>query len=105
MRIYISGKVTGTSDYRFRFLSAERLLRSKGFDVINPVAVNAMLPKDTDYMQYINMGLQLLSDCDALYLLEGWKDSKGASLEKAYAECMGIHILHEDIAERVFNHE
>ena len=103
MKIYLSGRITGAADYRLRFSAAEKLLRSKGFDVINPAAVADMLPRETEYMEYLDIGLRMMKSCDAVYLMEGWKDSKGARLEKAYAECMGLHVIHEDIAERIFS--
>ena len=43
--IYISGPITGTSDYMKRFEKAEKELTENGYSVINPAKVNAMLPE------------------------------------------------------------
>ena len=45
-RIYISGPVTGTKDYKERFARAEGYLSGMGFSVVNPPKVNAALPPD-----------------------------------------------------------
>ena len=39
--IYISGPITGTSDYMERFEKAEKELIENGYSVINPAEVNA----------------------------------------------------------------
>ena len=47
--IYISGPITGTSDYMKRFEKAEKELTENGYSVINPAKVNAMLPEDATW--------------------------------------------------------
>ena len=51
--IYISGPITGTSDYMKRFEKAEKELTENGYSVINPAKVNAMLPEDATWEEYI----------------------------------------------------
>ena len=84
MKIYISGKITGTTDYMKRFESAERTL-SKYYTVINPAKVNAQLPKETTWEEYMKMSMTMIRMCNAIYMLKGWEDSKGARLEYNYA--------------------
>lgn len=43
--IYISGKITGTEDYEDRFKKAEMELRSRGFNVLNPVKAGKWLER------------------------------------------------------------
>ena len=45
MKIYISGKITGTTDYIKRFERAEKAISN--YIVINPAKVNAQLPIET----------------------------------------------------------
>ena len=45
MKIYISGKITGTTDYIQRFGRAEKALSN--YIVINPAKGNAQLPIET----------------------------------------------------------
>lgn len=38
--VYISGPITGNENYQRQFAEADLLLRSNGFDVFNPAALN-----------------------------------------------------------------
>lgn len=95
MKVYISGPITGTGDYMERFAEAQKYLESKGFTVINPALVNFNLPESTTWDQYMEVSLVLLSWCDAIYMLKGWEDSKGASLEYRTAKNSRIKIIEE----------
>ena len=92
--IYISGKITGTTDYIKRFEDAERSLNRR-FSVVNPAAINARLPKDCKYSDYMKVSICLLSLCDTIYMLKGWETSNGARLEHAYAVANGYKIIYE----------
>ena len=81
MKIYISGAVTNTTDYAERFDRAEKELIEKGFTVINPVKVNAELPDDIEYEDYMRMCYCMLDMCDCIYMLDGWEKSNGAVRE------------------------
>lgn len=100
-KIYISGKITGTKDYRQRFRIAESWLYFKYHEtnVINPAKVNAELPESTTYQEYMKMSLCMLSMCDTIYMLKGWKDSKGARLEHEYAKAHNYNIIYESERE------
>lgn len=74
--IYISGKITGTSDYLEKFHAAE--IRLKRPDVINPAKVNAQLPTCLSYNQYMEISMCMLKMCDDIYMLRDWVDSNGA---------------------------
>lgn len=85
MRIYISGAITGTDDYMERFAKVEERLKKQGYSVINPAAVNSMMPADTKYEEYMKMSFCMLDMCDAIYLMKGWENSNGANRERQYA--------------------
>lgn len=99
MRIYISGKITGTNDYVERFEKAEkRILEASESDVfiLNPVRVSAQLPKCMTYDEYIEFGFAMLNMADAIYMMRDWKSSPGACMEYGYARAKGIGIIEED---------
>ena len=94
--IYISGPITGTSDYMERFGKAEKELTENGYSVINPAKVNAMLPEDATWEEYIKVSLTLLSICTGVYMMPGWRESRGAVLEFMQARRNEMQI-YEDI--------
>lgn len=94
--IYISGKITGTTDYMERFAKAQKKLEEQGFSVINPAAVNSMLPTDTPYENYMKVSFTLLDMAGVIYMLSGWEDSPGACREHAVAILKKKKIIYAD---------
>lgn len=92
-KIYISGKITGIDNYAELFENAENLLKSKGFEVINPVKLNHL--HDNTWQSYMKEDIKALMDCDAIYMLNNWHQSKGAIIEKKLAFEVGIQIINE----------
>ena len=91
-KIYIAGPVTGDPDYIEKFNKAEEKLKGEGWTVINPVKVNANLPDDTTWDQYLHMGYAMLDMCDSIFMLPGFEKSKGATKELEYAQEHGVTI-------------
>ena len=93
MIIYISGKMTGLEDLgRAAFEVAEQRLLQQGHTVLNPAAMPDGMPKTV----YIPVDLAMIDAADAVYMLRSWPWSRGACLEKAYADYQGKRILFED---------
>lgn len=90
MKIYIAGPITNDVDYKLKFAKAEKKLLSMGYTVINPVKNDGFT-----YKEYIDIGLNELMRCDAVYLLNGWKNSNGARLEYAYARVTKMRVFKE----------
>ena len=95
IRVYISGKITGTDDYIERFEVAERKLIAQDYETVNPATMLSLLPTSTTHKEYMHVSYALLDICDGIYLMDGWKDSKGAMLEYDYALEKGLIILYE----------
>lgn len=95
MKKYISGAITGTDDYMERFAKAEKELTEQGYSVVNPAKVNAQLPEDTTYEEYMKMSFCMLDMCDSIYMLNGWSKSFGANREYGYAMDKDKTIIYE----------
>ena len=94
MKLYLSGAITGTDDYMDRFSMAEKSLEVE-HTIINPAKVNAQLPSDTNYEDYMKMSFCMLDMCDGIYLLKGWEKSCGSNRELGYAMAKWKIILRQ----------
>lgn len=84
---YISGPITGNPDYKKQFAWATRQLTRLGYDVINPAALNQVVPiEELTYETIMEIDMLLLSKADYLIQLPGWENSKGANRELGYAQ-------------------
>ena len=101
MKVYISGPITGTTDYMERFAKAQKFLESQGIfeGVINPALVNSHLPKNTSYDEYMRMSFCMLDMCDVIYMLKGHTKSNGAKMELRRAIKKGCSVLYEAIED------
>ena len=112
-RIYVAGPMRGIKNFNFpAFDLAANELRRAGWHVISPADIDRMFepdfipyppedfaPTETDFKNFIRRDLNLLLEFnplrDAIYMLEGWENSKGGRVEKALAEFIGLQILYE----------
>ena len=96
MKIYISGRITGTDDFKTRFNLAAIEIRRKGHEAINPVGLHKILqPETTSWARYMAAALGLLYASDAILLLPNWENSKGAQKERAAALRLGMRIFYD----------
>jgi hypothetical protein len=97
MKIYISGQITGLdlATAKANFQKAEGYLRSFcGFnDIVNPMKIH---PDGNSYTwaQYMRADLKALMDCDAIFLMPNWNQSRGAMIEKRLAEDIELEIYY-----------
>lgn len=99
MKIYISGPMSGYPELNFpAFNEAAAQLRALGHEVVNP----AELGEHADWVwaDYLRRDLKVLLDCDAVYALAGWRESKGASLECEVARRLGMLVFENLVSER-----
>ena len=105
MKIYIAGPMTGYENWNFpAFFDAQHILEGLGHEVSNPAhndgktleeALNNSGTPDrpnNTWGYYMRRDLPHVLDVDAICVLDGWRDSKGASLEVHVAEALGLPI-------------
>ena len=115
MRVYISGKIGEeviSDATRQKFAKAEEMLRAKGYEVFNPcgfewqgalhmnwkvaettVGVGGVIDR---YGYYLLKDIQKLAVCDAVYFLEDWRKSPGATSEYFFAKATGKRMFFQD---------
>jgi hypothetical protein len=98
--IYVSGKYTNgiiSKNIDDAEAVAVQLMRN-GFDVICPHKNTAFYEKyeDIPYEKYIQMDLNILARCDAIYMMKSWKESNGASVERNFAIDKDIPVIYEE---------
>ena len=102
--IYVAGPMRGYPEYNFpAFHRASTKLRSEGWLVRSPA--EADLEQDgfdcktgsniRTMRHYLKRDTDMILHCDAIYMLRGWENSKGATLEKLMAEYIGAEVLYE----------
>ena len=100
MRLYISGPITGVSNYKRIFQGAKDALLAKGYDVVNPAELTEVIGDSFSYDEILAIDLDLLARCDAVVQLPGWENSRGANVEYGYALAADkIIIKLEDIVK------
>jgi len=93
MTVYISGPVTGIVNHnRPAFEKAQNTLIDLGFDVINPLLLTVFHPMK-EWAEYMKEDIVLLMQADAIHMLDGWRDSKGAVLEYTIALALGYTFV------------
>ena len=92
-RIYIAGPMTGLPEHNFpAFHAAAARFREAGWEAVNP-AENFGGQTDMPRETYLRADIILLAQCEAIALLPGWEESRGAKLEYLLARELGMAVL------------
>ena len=96
MKAYICGPMTGYKDFnRVEFERVTFLLRQMGHTVVSPVELNTkygVFPC-REWAPAMKVDIAALMECDTIVLLDGWENSRGATMEHSLALQVGITIL------------
>lgn len=99
MRIYISGPITNTKDFKERFQKAVKFLISEypNATIINPSAMESIFitKQKISHEEYMELSFKLMNKCDCIYLLKGWQASTGCNQEYGYAMAKNMIRLYE----------
>lgn len=99
MKIYISGPISGRPIKE----AEEHFAKAFGsllFDYhspkhpVNPMKIKPFLGLKNWYC-YMITDVWALLKCDAIYMLKGWDQSRGARIEKRIAEWLKMEVLFE----------
>lgn len=92
IRLYLSGAMSGIEDHNFpAFRAAAEKLRAAGYEVEDPSEKGIV--EGWTWEQYLRWDLRQLTFCDALAMLPGWLDSRGANLEAHVAKALGMPVM------------
>jgi hypothetical protein len=92
-RIYISGPMTGMTDWNYPAFNAKASeLRAMGLEVVNPAEDKE---PNLEWSDYLRIDIRLLMNCDGIYMLPGWSKSRGARLEHHVARELGFAVIYE----------
>lgn len=96
MKIYISGRITGLNKQiaTERFEAREKIIRDLGHEPVNPMKIPAWVEHPT-WIDNLKKDITELVKCDAIYMIVGFKDSKGATLEHKIACELNLKIIYE----------
>lgn len=96
-KIYIAGRISNYPEYKEHFQRAEEYLRKQNCIVLNP----AMFPAGLTQEEYMRACIPMLQISDSIYMLEGWEQSVGATIEHDLALQAKKAILYETDHKRV----
>lgn len=96
-KLYISGQVSGLDLDNVKQCFADKkkyLQENYDFEVVNPLENG--LSVDLPWIKHICHDLEQLHECDSILMLDGWRNSKGACLEKEFAALTKKTIIYEN---------
>ena len=101
MKVYLAGPMSGYERHNFpAFDEAAAALRAAGHEVVSPAEIDrehGFDPFDTvtdaQYGLFLRRSLKAMLECDAIALLPGWRESRGAALEFRIAEAIGMSLV------------
>ena len=97
--IYTAGPITADTDWEREqnIRRAEEIslaIMKLGAAVFCPHTQARFFNGEMPWEEWIKRDLEVLSRCDAIFMIPNWKNSKGATAEHAFAKEHGMKILH-----------
>lgn len=97
LTVYLSGPMSNLPLFNFpAFHAAAKSLREQGYTVINPAELDEADDQPVGakpWAAYLRRDIVELMKADAIALLPGWENSKGARLELHIATALGFEVI------------
>ncbi|MCL2290845.1 MAG: DUF4406 domain-containing protein [Bacteroidetes bacterium] len=92
MKVYLAGKISGLSfqDVFIKFNAKEFELKRAGHTVVNPIR---LVSQSWSWEKCMKKCIEQLAQCDAIYLLPDWAESRGAKLEYHIAQELKLKLI------------
>ena len=101
LTVYLAGPMTGYPDFNFpAFNVAAARWREKHAKVINPAELDGGKTGEP-WEYYLRRDIPHLLSADAVAVLPGWRQSRGARLEVVIAEAMGMPLFDAEAMSRL----
>jgi hypothetical protein len=105
MRVYVAGPMRGIPLFNFpAFDHAAKALRDQGHEVFSPAerdredGFDETIVREVtnaEYRAFLKKDLPIVLDCEAMYMLRGWSQSTGASLERHTGRAVGNSLWYQ----------
>ena len=92
MIIYISGPVSGVKNFEEPFNRAKEAIEVRGYETLSILDCEFMQKDAFKWSDCMKFCIAMLEKCCGIVMLDGWKTSVGATIEKAWAEKLGIRV-------------
>ncbi len=104
MKVYISIPISGydVGEVQEHADIVKSHLSRKGYTVISPFEIYA--GKNPTYTDHILANLEKLFECDAVYICNSWRESKGCRIEHKVAEEFGKVFMYESVDDQESNY-
>ena len=101
-KIYISGPISGyeLGERKEAFAKVKKLLELKGYEVVNPLE-NGLPPSSTTF-QHMKRDIELLLECDEIYMMHKWTHSAGCKIEFEIATAIGLPVTFDILNQVMF---
>lgn len=103
MKIYIAGKISGEplAQCTMKFGTIQKCLENLAHEAINPLEV--CVGAGLSWHEAMRKDIKALMDCDAIYVLKDYTESRGALLEYQIAVAMDFLIFRSLEEVRKYN--
>lgn len=99
--IYVAGAYTSNPSKNMEIAEKASIeLIRNGFAVFTPHKnfYDYQKYEDVDYETYLQIDFEIISRCNAVYVLDNWNESPGTKREIGYCDSIGIPVLYQSVS-------